>query len=393
MKERKEQMDNYRELLKFSIDYAIENNTFHSLNIINNTECLCIWGAGDFFIRSYERMFKNRNIEISYIVDSKKEKHGQKIIDNIVCISPEKLLELNNPVVIPYLYNGFDEVCNFCIKNHIRWIHKSHFMLDMQDIDKRQLDWFIKQKSKIMNVYDFLYDEESKKVYSYAISSRITYEYKKINYPKIYSGGEYFSPNVVGFELKQDEDFLDVGAFNGDTIEKFLNTTNKTFSSIYALEMSKKNFKELKKYIETKYGSVKHKIEMINCDAWDEKTITTCGDESDHSGISCSINKGKRSFLSSEEIEDVQLDMIDNILKDRKISFIKMDIEGAEVKAIKGAKECIRINSPKMAICIYHNLSDYWEVPLAIKNTNPNYNIAVRHHSNDNSGTVCYAWI
>lgn len=48
MKERKEQMDNYRELLKFSIDYAIENNTFHSLNIINNTECLCIWGAGDF---------------------------------------------------------------------------------------------------------------------------------------------------------------------------------------------------------------------------------------------------------------------------------------------------------------------------------------------------------
>ena len=52
-------------------------------------------------------------------------------------------------------------------------------MLDMQDIDKRQLDWFIKQKSKIMNVYDFLYDEESKKVYSYAISSRITYEYKK----------------------------------------------------------------------------------------------------------------------------------------------------------------------------------------------------------------------
>lgn len=193
--------------------------------------------------------------------------------------------------------------------------------------------------------------------------------------------------------MKQDEDFLDVGAFNGDTIEKFLNTTNKTFSSIYALEMSKKNFKELKIYIETKYGSVKHKIEMINCGAWDEKTITTCGDESDHSGISCSINKGKRSFLSSEEIEDVQLDMIDNILKDRKISFIKMDIEGAEVKAIKGAKECIRINSPKMAICIYHNLSDYWEVPLAIKNTNPNYNIAVRHHSNDNSGTVCYAWI
>ena len=70
-----------------------------------------------------------------------------------------------------------------------------------------------------------------------------------------------------------------------------------------------------------------------------------------------------------------------------------MDIEGAEVKAIKGAKECISINLHKMAICLYHNLSDYWEVPLTIKNINSNYNIAVRHHSNDNGGTVCYAWI
>ena len=62
MKERKKLMDKYRQMLEHSIDYAIENNTFHSLNIIENTRCLCVWGAGDFFILSYERMFKNRNI-------------------------------------------------------------------------------------------------------------------------------------------------------------------------------------------------------------------------------------------------------------------------------------------------------------------------------------------
>lgn len=386
-------MDKYKQMLEDSIDYAIKNNTFHSLNIIENTECLCIWGAGEFLIHSYERMFKNRNIKISYIIDSNKEKQGKKIIDNIICISPEQVLKLNNPVVIPYLYNGFDEVCDFCIKNNIRWIHKSHFMLDMQDLDKRQLDWFKKQKSKIMNVYDFLYDEESKRVYSYAMSSRITYANKKIKYSKICSEGEYFSPNIEGFELKQDEVLMDVGAFNGDTIEKFINTINQKFSYIFALEMSKKNFKELKNQINTKFDDVKSKIEIINCGAWDERTTTMCGDEKEHSGISCSINKGKGTFLSSEETEEVQLDRIDNILKDRRVSFIKMDIEGAEEKAIKGAEECISKNLPKMAICIYHNLSDYWEVPLAIKSINSNYNIAVRHHSNDNGGTVCYAWV
>lgn len=391
MKERKKLMNNYREMLEYSIDYAIGNNTFHSLNIIENTLCLCIWGAGDFFKSEYERMFKKRNIKISYIVDSNKEKQGKKIIDNIVCISPEQLLKLNNPVVIPYLYNGFDEVCDFCIKNSIQWIHKSHFMLDMQDLDNRQLDWFKKQKNKIMSVYDFLYDEESKKVYTYTLSSRISNANKKLVYPEICSDGEYFKPNIVGFKLSQDEAFLDVGAFNGDTIEKFINATSEKFSHIFALEMSKKNFAQLKKLIDTK--ALKTKIEIINCGAWDEKTTTTCGDEKGHSGIACSINKGKRLFLKPEEIEMVHLDKIDNILKKRAVSLIKMDIEGAEVKAIKGAEKCISNNLPKMAICIYHNLSDYWEVPLAIKNINSNYNIAVRHHSNDNGGTVCYAWI
>ena len=388
----KKLMTNYRDILENSIDYAIKNNTFHSLNIIENTECLCIWGAGDFFKNAYERMFKQRNIKISYIVDSNKEKQGKKIIDGIDCISPEELLGLNNPVVIPYLCNGFDEVCDFCIKNNIKWIHKSHFMLDMQDMDKRSLDWFKNQKEKIMSVYDFLYDDQSKKVYSYAICSRISYKIKKVVYPEIYSPGEYFNPDIVGFKLNQQESFLDVGAFNGDTIEKFLSITNGRFSHIFALEMSKKNYEELKKLVNAKNIDVRNKIDIINCGAWNETTTTICGDERNHSGIACSI-KGKRLFLKADEIEVVQLDKIDNLIKEKNVSLIKMDIEGAEVKAIKGAESCISNNLPKMAVCLYHNLSDYWEVPLSIKEINHSYNIAVRHHSNDNGGTVCYAWI
>ena len=92
-------------------------------------------------------------------------------------------------------------------------------------------------------------------------------------------------------------------------------------------------------------------------------------------------------------MEGVQLGKSDSILKDRQVSFIKTNIEGTEVKAIKGVEECISKNLPKMAICIYHNLSDYWDVPLAIESINLNYNIAVRHHSNDNGGTACYAWV
>lgn len=89
------------------------------------------------------------------------------------------------------------------------------------------------------------------------------------------------------------------------------------------------------------------------------------------------------------EIEVVRLD--DFIPSDEKITFIKMDIEGAEIDALNGCKNILQKYKPKLAICIYHKPDDLWEIPLLIKRLVPDYKIYVRHYSNYLWETVCYA--
>ncbi|EOS66974.1 FkbM family methyltransferase [Oscillibacter sp. 1-3] len=74
-----------------------------------------------------------------------------------------------------------------------------------------------------------------------------------------------------------------------------------------------------------------------------------------------------------------------------KVTMIKMDIEGSELEALKGAKKTIQRNKPKLAICIYHKPEDMLEIPLYIKSLVPEYKLYVRHHSNSNVETVLYA--
>lgn len=75
-----------------------------------------------------------------------------------------------------------------------------------------------------------------------------------------------------------------------------------------------------------------------------------------------------------------------------KITFIKTDIEGFEVSSLLGAKNHIRDDSPKLAVCTYHIVSDMWEIPRLIESMNPNYRFYLRHYmKTQNWETVLYA--
>ena len=96
-------------------------------------------------------------------------------------------------------------------------------------------------------------------------------------------------------------------------------------------------------------------------------------------------------MISSEGDFRIQADSIDNIIGDRKITFIKLDIEGAELNAIKGAERAIKHWRPKMAVCIYHTDHDMIEIAEYIKENYPFYKIYIRHYSWFYADTVLYA--
>lgn len=89
-------------------------------------------------------------------------------------------------------------------------------------------------------------------------------------------------------------------------------------------------------------------------------------------------------------LEQIETTRLDSVVKE-KVTFIKMDIEGAELEALKGAQEIIRKYIPKLAICVYHKPEDILEIPCYIKELVPEYRLYLRHHSNYNGETVLYA--
>lgn len=90
-----------------------------------------------------------------------------------------------------------------------------------------------------------------------------------------------------------------------------------------------------------------------------------------------------------KEIE-VPVCALDDICKDENITFIKMDVEGSEYKALLGSKSIISSCRPKLAISIYHKPEDIWELPELILDMNKNYTFYLRHYSLAGEDTVLY---
>lgn len=375
-------------ILQNALDKAEEMESFHVRNLLDN-HTIVIWGGGNRFRNGYKKYFLPNNIKVSYIVDINQELWGGKIWD-ITCISPEQLLNMDDVVVIPMVYNGIDMIKQFCEENSILWIHRSQFLLDLNDDEAihRDKEWFIAEKQNIFKVYNLLNDEESKEIYAKTIYNRVAHGFNIPHYEDIYEkygSGEYFEPYNC-YKLSDNENFIDVGAYNGDTIQTFMHITNNKYNNIYALEMDRDNYNELSLFT-SKIKDVSA-VHLYNCGAWNEELEVNVNGE----GMVCRVGERVDSDMIDSEINHVTLKTIDS-LGLKNITLIKMDIEGAEVKALEGARKTIEDCKPKLAICVYHRFSDFWKVPLLIKEINPEYKIAVRHHSDDNGGTVCYAWM
>ena len=96
-------------------------------------------------------------------------------------------------------------------------------------------------------------------------------------------------------------------------------------------------------------------------------------------------------MLSKDGSVRIPVDTIDDLCSAEKVTYIKMDIEGSEMQALRGAKNVICRDKPRLAISIYHRPEDYFEIPFYIKKLVPEYKLYIRHHRFTKNDTVCYA--
>lgn len=100
---------------------------------------------------------------------------------------------------------------------------------------------------------------------------------------------------------------------------------------------------------------------------------------------------GSESHISESGNATVHVTSLDRFLEGREVTYIKMDIEGSELEALKGAAETIKNNKPRLAISIYHKPEDILEIPSFILDLNSEYRFYIRHYSMTWFDTVLYA--
>ena len=164
--------------------------------------------------------------------------------------------------------------------------------------------------------------------------------------------------------LGKDEIFMDLGAYDGDTVREFTQATGGEYQKIIAVEADEKNYRKL-----VDKTAEMQNIVTYNLAVWDKKET-----------LFFEKKKGRNSKLSSAGKVEVQADSVDNILSGERITVLKMDIEGSEEKALDGARNTIEQHHPKLYVCAYHRNSDMYRLPLKINDICKGYKIYFCHH-------------
>ncbi|MDR2729212.1 MAG: FkbM family methyltransferase [Chitinispirillales bacterium] len=179
---------------------------------------------------------------------------------------------------------------------------------------------------------------------------------------------QYFVADII--KPKNNEVFIDAGGFDGDTILCFADfVKNSGYKRIYSFEPDPEYYEKAKSTIENYHLQ---NVLLFNKGLWN-KSETLNFDLPGVAGSSIVSEGGKI------KIEAVALD--DVVDKSDKVTFIKMDIEGAELNALHGSKEIIKRDKPRLAICVYHKPKDILYLASYILELNPEYKFYLRHHS------------
>ena len=192
--------------------------------------------------------------------------------------------------------------------------------------------------------------------------------------------GQYFDY----FAPCENEVFVDCGCFDGATCFNFAGWCgSKGFEHIYSFEADPKNYEKSKELL-----APLGKCELFPYGTSDaNKKVYFASDAFETSCIISREEAEKKNFEGVTEIETVALD---DVLAGKRVTFIKMDIEGAEYEALMGARKLIMENRPRMAISVYHKFEDFVTLADLVLSMHPDYRIAYRHYGFDDLETVMY---
>lgn len=188
--------------------------------------------------------------------------------------------------------------------------------------------------------------------------------------------GQYFDPEIMS--PQPGEVFIDGGCFNCGTDREFIKWCADDYKKIIAFEPDERNYRRC---LEISRNEAMKNIEIYNKGLWDcaaEQFFEETGGQ----GSKIEENTGTNRISTAS---------IDETAGDEPVTFIKLDVEGAELKALQGAERTIRQNRPRLAVSVYHKPEDILELPEYILSLHGDYRLYLRHYQMSPCETILYA--
>lgn len=337
----------------------------NKISIYNKT--IILYGGGQIGIASVDEFSAEANV---FFCDSDFSKIG-KTISGRKCISIDEAKTIDDKIIL--------------VTTSTRSYNQIFKQFENCEIYPYFLYFYQKYRKYYDEILDLLVDEESKNSYLNCILGRISGD--ETYFRNIFANNQYFC--LPEFRYPDNPpNFIDCGAYCGDSIEAFINSHYGNVKKIYGFEPGDKQFRAARnrlKRIRKEWGIPSKDIKIIKYAVSDINSDRRINIEN-KVGTSFSISDG----TFGKKIKCVTLDSYFGNIELKGRVFIKVDIEGAELSMLQGSINFIKKYHPVMAICLYHKAKDFYEIPNFIKEINPNYKFYLRHHSYSDTETVLY---
>lgn len=341
-------------------------------DLVSPAQPLVLFGAGGLGRKTLDGLRKLGRPPVAF-ADSNPRLHGTEI-DGLPVLSPESAAREHGSTaaVVVTIFLGADNArlravdlgCRTVLPFYpLFWKHPETFLPHYAyDLPHRVLE----AGDLIRAAWSLLGDEESRREFLGQLRWRLD---PASGQPPPACGDEiYFPPDLVS--LSASEVFVDCGGFDGDTARSFLARTGNRFERLLIFEPDPTNFEKLLAWTKSLPQDVARRIDARPL-ALGSRAGTVRFD----------VQGATSSAVSDTGSLEVKCESLNALLEGTRSTFIKMDIEGAELDALEGAAAHISRHLPLLALSAYHRQDHLWAVPLAVRAVSGSYDFYLRRHS------------
>lgn len=255
------------------------------------------------------------------------------------------------------------EQCRALNMECLDWLDVWLCSVNREDVDA------VLDNNSLMRGVNIWEDGESRTIYRSLVRFRVTGD--QADLPAAFGQPQYFVDLIPS---KGMACFVDAGAFNGDTLNEFLVRFRDEFTQYHAFEPMAENWPRLEDLAKNDSRIHIHRAGLSDC-----------------SDTARMVEAGTSSRIDPNGEREITLVRLDDVPAVRCVTLVKMDIEGEEMAALKGAEKTLLRDRPYLAISVYHRPEDIYAIPLWIQALGLGYRLFLRHHSRSTAESVCYA--